>query len=167
MPRILICTLKSDVGDIKKGTTVKVAVANAVGYDVPGMKAQLRHLGFYDDDINKANTVSHWDIRTVDNASTSEWDALQKKQGGNSRPNERPATSSSSVSSEESDDSDSSSSSDNVFDSWWFKTLCTIIPILLVYWILKALFGLILWPFRAIFCSNCDYPWPHYSFVRY
>ena len=163
MPRILVCTLKSDVGDIKKGTVVRVAVANSVGYDVPGMKAQLRHKGYYDDDINKANSVSHWDIRTVDSASDSEWNDLQKYQGGNSRPNERPASSTTSGSSSVS----SSSSSGGIMESWWIKTIFTIIPILPIYWILKAVLGLVLWPFRVIFCSNCSYPCPHYSFVRF
>lgn len=60
-----------------------------------------------------------------------------------------------------------SSKSNTKGDSMCVKILFTIIPLLPIFWIVKAVLGVVLWPLRAIFCSNCDYPTPSYNFTKW
>ena len=59
------------------------------------------------------------------------------------------------------------SGSDTKGDSTCVKILFTIIPLLPIFWIVKAVLGVVLWPLRAIFSSNCNYPTPSYNFTKW
>lgn len=65
------------------------------------------------------------------------------------------------------EDTSDSDSSDSENDPLWVRVVFTIIPFLLIWWIIKAILALILWPFRCIFCCNCNYPTPSYNFSRW
>lgn len=58
-------------------------------------------------------------------------------------------------------------SSDKTGDPIWVKIVFSILPILEIFWIVKAVIGLVLWPFRCIFCCNCSYPMPSYNFTKW
>ncbi|MDE6581624.1 MAG: hypothetical protein K2K47_03755 [Duncaniella sp.] len=85
---------------------------------------------------------------------SSSWNMnYRNKKESESKKNEKP--------------SNDSSNNDSDGDPKWVCCIFSIIPLLEIYWIIKAVIGLVLWPLRCIFCCNCNYPKPSYNFSKW
>lgn len=161
--------LTRKIGGIPAGTTVRISTPSVSDRITSDVYPALRHAGFTDDQFEAA-LMSSTSWEWINFEESNEANASLRNQLSSYHTPVHSNAADDDDEEENERDSEKKKSSDNDDDdddeeSCCFKMVCS--PFLLVWWIIKYVIAIVFWPFRIVFCCECGFPNPRFSFKKF